>query len=185
MVFLNEQSSLAQKSLLRCTLTTIVDPPHRDSVVSLASGDGIVVTAAGTQFKVWVLVDNAQWDCFFVGSFQEMPCSLVTVSPDNSIVAAVFGKTVTLWSLQHRQRIAALPHDDAISTMSFVGRRGRLATASQFSLFVWDLISLQGAVHGIVFLCPLCLLLCLLSCCCCCCCEQKAMKSQLALYDNQ
>lgn len=139
-------------------MSTIVDPPHQAPVTALAAGHNFAVTAAGSQFKVWALLtNNAQWDCVFAGSYQDLPCTSITIAPDNSLVAAVFDKVsnvsitfniykqvVTIWSLAQRQLLGALPHPSAVTAASFVGRRGRLASVSNASLLVWDLLSLQG-----------------------------------------
>ncbi len=74
------------------TLVTIVDPPHYDLVTSLAVGQSHAITAAGRQFKVWSMGSEAVWECTMAGSFQDLPCSHVAVSPDSSLIAAAFEK---------------------------------------------------------------------------------------------
>lgn len=76
------------------------------------------------------------------GSFQDLPCSHVAVSPDSSLIAAAFEKIATLWSVQSKTQIRSLPHGKPIISMSFVGR-SRLACMNSTHLVVWDLLSLQ------------------------------------------
>lgn len=125
------------------TLQLAVDPAHQHPIVSLAVGNKVVVTAAGPQFKVWTLQDT-QWTCTFAGTFQDLTCESVAISADDSIIAAAFQTSVTVWSTALSALVRSLPHEDKIERLSFVGRRADLVCASEDSVYVWDLLRMQG-----------------------------------------
>jgi hypothetical protein len=140
------------------TLHTIIDPPHYSPIVALTVATTHAVTVAGLQFKVWHLLPPStaqpqQWQCFFVGSYRELPAQTAEFSGDASLLGVAFGSQVVVWLPQSCQPVRSLPHSQTIVQIAFVATQPHLLTASTRQLTVWNLISFQGNIIYIYILC--------------------------------
>ena len=55
-----------------------------------------MVTAGGSQFKVWLRGEQSQWSCGMVGSLHGLKCKRLALSQDGSLLAAAFGTVCVL-----------------------------------------------------------------------------------------
>ncbi|XP_048245005.1 WD repeat-containing protein 75-like [Haliotis rufescens] len=95
-------------------MNTVVDRPHDKALCSLtfrpynsSIRSMLPLVVSGGQdcrFKLWTLVDdtdiyrfNSKWTCDSVGFYREMDTGATAFAEDGSLLAVVFGSTITLW----------------------------------------------------------------------------------------
>lgn len=138
-------------------LNTRVDNPHDDKITSIVAHPNrhaIVTSSTDKRFKFWIKValpknpktlDRSQqhsWMCRSVGTFDNTPCIVASFSSDGSLLAASFGKRVTLWDPVSNSFIKDFSQPKAIiKHLSFIANSPFLITASSDQIFVWNLLN--------------------------------------------
>ncbi|KAK7474309.1 hypothetical protein BaRGS_00034444 [Batillaria attramentaria] len=146
-------------------LNTTIEHPHKKCVSCLqfrpyltpqSAQDPMAVTSSedGT-FKLWALVTETQinrtvdkWTCDSVGFFRDHPAGKARFSEDGSVLAVVFGTSLTLWDPDTNVMKATLSDPTDRTHIKFVEFGGRtcshlIVTATDSHLTVWNLISMS------------------------------------------
>lgn len=132
-------------------LTTSADAAHKGRITSLSAHPTellFVTTGADGRFKAWGLqesggVNNKQtWQCLYIRSYLDLPCTSSAFSADGSLLAIGTGHYVTLWNPVTCDLIQAIStiRTEIVSGLSFCGKSD-LVSFGDTHLTVWNLLN--------------------------------------------
>jgi WD40 repeat protein len=146
-------------------LMTCMENPHRDTITSLSLDHQnlrCMTTSADGTLKVWHRVSRKvslrakegeekfsfqnQWELYSAAEYRGMPCFDGTFSQDGSLIAAVFGGTLTLWETEDCLLVNALKipmRHCGIDRVAFIGDGLILALAEKTGVFVFDCLAMK------------------------------------------
>ncbi|KAL3695187.1 hypothetical protein R1sor_009263 [Riccia sorocarpa] len=147
-------------SLLKYTLSTIVNDPHGADITSLVyhpTKNLFVTCSLDATFKIWVQSSDFSaegetatgWMCRSLGSYRRKQILAAAFSPDGTVLAVAAEELVTLWNPFTNgflTSLVALPFPQKIKHLAFVHETKYLvatSTGKKPRMTVWHLPSLS------------------------------------------